>query len=77
MPSAVSRLGRAIPEQPARSDARGEGRRGEMTALDWVLAVAIIVLAALVVAGLVLGARALRQLQQGRTSGAGGRLHLP
>jgi ribonuclease Y len=41
----------------------GEGRRGEMTALDWVLVVAIIVLAAFVVAGLVLGSRALRQLQ--------------
>jgi ribonuclease Y len=36
-----------------------------MTALDWVL-VAIVVLGALVVAGLVLGARALRQLQTQR-----------
>ena len=34
-----------------------------MTALDWVLVVAIIVLAALMVTGLVLGTRALRQLQ--------------
>jgi ribonuclease Y len=34
-----------------------------MTALDWVLVVAIVVLAGLVVAGLVVGARALRQLQ--------------
>ena len=34
-----------------------------MTALDWVLVVAIIVLAAFVAAGLVLGSRALRQLQ--------------
>jgi ribonucrease Y len=42
---------------------RGEGRRGEMTALDWVLVVAIVVLAGLVVVGLLLGARALRQLQ--------------
>ena len=37
-----------------------------MTALDWVLVVAIVVLGALVVAGLVLGARALRQLQTQR-----------
>jgi ribonucrease Y len=37
-----------------------------MTALDWVLVVAIVVLGALVVAGLVLGARALRQLQSQR-----------
>src|SRR4029453_691772 len=44
----------------------GEGRRGEMTALDWVLVVAIIVLAAFLVAGLVLGARALRALQTNR-----------
>jgi ribonuclease Y len=45
---------------------RGEGRRGEMTALNWVLVLAIIVLAAFVLAGLFLGARALRQLQAGR-----------
>ena len=38
-----------------------------MTALDWVLVVAIVVLAAFVVAGLVLGARALRQMQNSRT----------
>ena len=37
-----------------------------MHALDWVLVVAIVVLGALVVAGLVLGARALRQLQTQR-----------
>jgi ribonuclease Y len=37
-----------------------------MTALEWVLVVAIVVLGALVVAGLVLGARALRQLQSDR-----------
>jgi ribonuclease Y len=37
-----------------------------MTAPDWVLVVAIVVLGALVVAGLVLGARALRQLQTQR-----------
>ncbi|GAA2622249.1 ribonuclease Y [Paractinoplanes durhamensis] len=37
-----------------------------MTALDWVLVVAIVVLGALVVAGLVLGARALRQMQSDR-----------
>ena len=37
-----------------------------MTALDWVLVVAIVVLGALVVAGLVLGARALRQMQSQR-----------
>jgi ribonuclease Y len=37
-----------------------------MTALDWVLVVAIIVLAAFLVAGLVLGARALRALQTNR-----------
>lgn len=37
-----------------------------MTALDWVLVVAIVVLGALVVAGLVLGARALRQMQSER-----------
>jgi ribonuclease Y len=47
---------------------RGEGRRGEMTALDWVLVVAIVVLAAFVVIGLVLGARALRQLQESKTA---------
>ena len=39
-----------------------------MTALEWVLVVAIVVLAALVVVGLVLGARALRQLQESRTA---------
>jgi ribonuclease Y len=44
----------------------GEGRRGEMTALDWVLVVAIVVLAAFVLAGLVLGARAVRQLRSDR-----------
>src|SRR5690349_21720685 len=49
----------------------GEGRRGEMTALVWVLVVAFVVLAALVVAGLVLGARAMRRLQTG--SGEQGR----
>ena len=38
-----------------------------MTALDWVLVVAIVVLAAFVLAGLVLGARALRQLRTDRT----------
>ena len=37
-----------------------------MTALDWVLVVAIAVLAAFVLAGLVLGARALRQLRTDR-----------
>ena len=37
-----------------------------MTALDWVLVVAIVVLAAFVVAGLTLGARALRQLQSSK-----------
>ena len=37
-----------------------------MTALDWVLVVAIVVLAAFVLAGLVLGARALRTLQSDR-----------
>ena len=36
------------------------------TALDWVLVVAIVVLAAFLVAGLVVGARALRQLQAER-----------
>jgi ribonuclease Y len=50
----------------SRDAAGGEGRRGEMTALDWVLVVAIVVLGALVVAGLVLGARALRQMQSQR-----------
>jgi ribonuclease Y len=45
---------------------RGEGRRGEMTALDWVLVLAIVVLAGLVVVGLLLGARALRQLQSNK-----------
>ncbi|MEU4241508.1 ribonuclease Y [Actinoplanes sp. NPDC026619] len=39
-----------------------------MTALDWVLVVAIVVLGALVVAGLVLGARALRQMQSDRAN---------
>src|SRR5919206_4891210 len=63
MAPAVSRLGRAFPGQPAQSMRRGEGRRGEMTALDWVLVVAIVVLAAFMVTGLVLGTRALRQLQ--------------
>ncbi|GGK90753.1 ribonuclease Y [Mangrovihabitans endophyticus] len=37
-----------------------------MTALDWVLVVAIVVLAAFVVAGLLLGSRALKQIQSGR-----------
>jgi ribonuclease Y len=37
-----------------------------MTALDWVLVVAIVLLAAFVLAGLVLGARALRQLRTDR-----------
>ena len=37
-----------------------------MTALDWVLVVAVVVLGAFVIAGLVLGARALRQLQSDR-----------
>jgi ribonuclease Y len=37
-----------------------------MTALDWVLVVAIVILAAFVVGGLFLGARALRSLQAGR-----------
>ncbi|MEU4214333.1 ribonuclease Y [Actinoplanes sp. NPDC026623] len=39
-----------------------------MNALDWVLVIALVVLAALVVVGLVLGARALRQLQESRTA---------
>jgi ribonuclease Y len=48
---------------------RGEGRLGEMTtALEWVLVVAVVVLAAFVVVGLVLGARALRQLQESKTA---------
>ena len=42
-----------------------------MTALDWVLVVAIVVLAAFVLAGLVLGARALRQLQSDRVDAQG------
>ncbi|MEU4561769.1 ribonuclease Y [Actinoplanes sp. NPDC023936] len=37
-----------------------------MTPLDWVLVIAVIVLAASVIAGLVLGARALRQMQSER-----------
>ena len=37
-----------------------------MTALDWVLVVAIVALAAFVIGGLVLGSRALRQLQNSR-----------
>ena len=45
---------------------RGEGRHGEMTALVWVLVVAIVVLGAFVAAGLVLGSRALRQLQSSK-----------
>ncbi|MFI7600631.1 ribonuclease Y [Actinoplanes sp. NPDC049681] len=39
-----------------------------MTPLDWVLVVAVVVLAAAVVAGLILGARALRQLQEARSA---------
>jgi ribonuclease Y len=39
-----------------------------MTALDWVLVVAIVALAALVAVGLVLGARALRHLQSSRSA---------
>ncbi|GAA4948524.1 ribonuclease Y [Actinoplanes utahensis] len=47
--------------------AGGEGRRGEMTTpLDWVLVIAIIVLGASVIGGMVLGARALRQLRADR-----------
>ncbi|GAB2623713.1 ribonuclease Y [Paractinoplanes abujensis] len=42
-----------------------------MTALDWVLVVAIVVLATLVVAGMVLGARALRQLHKVRADDHG------
>src|SRR3954463_4540502 len=65
---AVICLGRASRRQPVRAHAApgSEGRRGEMTALDWVLVVAIIVLAGFVLAGLVLGARALRTLQSDR-----------
>jgi ribonuclease Y len=47
---------------------RGEGRLGEMTALEWVLIVAFVVLAALVVVGLILGVRAVRQLQESKTA---------
>src|ERR1700761_9820132 len=58
------RLGRA---RRRKARAFGRGREcGEMTALDWVLVVAIVVLAAFVLAGLVLGARALRQLRTDR-----------
>jgi len=39
-----------------------------MNALEWVLVVAIVVLAAFVVVGLVLGARALRQLQESKSA---------
>jgi ribonuclease Y len=46
----------------------GEGRLGEMTALEWVLVVAIVVLVAFVVVGLMLGARALRALQDSKTA---------
>jgi len=42
-----------------------------MTALDWVLVVAIVLLAALVVAGMLLGARAVRQLYQVRSDAQG------
>ncbi|XVV17798.1 ribonuclease Y [Actinoplanes sp. CA-131856] len=42
-----------------------------MTALDWVLVVAIVVLAAFVVAGMLLGARALRHLKKTDTQGSG------
>ncbi|XVU24085.1 ribonuclease Y [Actinoplanes sp. CA-054009] len=42
-----------------------------MTALDWVLVVAIVVLAALVVAGMLLGARALRHLKNPDVQGQG------
>ncbi len=41
------------------------------TALDWVLVVAIVVLAIFVVAGMVFGARALRQLQSARADAQG------
>lgn len=44
-----------------------------MTALDWVLVVAIVVLAAFVVTGLVLGARALGQLRTDRADAEGRR----
>src|SRR5689334_3232361 len=63
MASAVCCLGRAIPETACAQRCRGEGRRGEMTALDWVLPLAIIILAVLVLAGLIIGARTLRNLQ--------------
>ncbi len=39
-----------------------------MTALEWVLIVAFVVLAALVVVGLILGVRAVRQLQESKTA---------
>lgn len=39
-----------------------------MTPLDWVIVAAVVVLAAAVVAGLILGARALRQLQEARSA---------
>lgn len=39
-----------------------------MTPLDWVIVAAVVVLAAAVVAGLTLGARALRQLQEARSA---------
>ncbi|MEV4351568.1 ribonuclease Y [Actinoplanes sp. NPDC049596] len=42
-----------------------------MTALDWVLVVAIVVLTALVVAGMLLGARALRHLKKDDAQGKG------
>ncbi|MEU8813921.1 ribonuclease Y [Actinoplanes sp. NPDC048796] len=42
-----------------------------MTALDWVLVVAIVVLAAFVVAGMLLGARALRHLKKTDAQGSG------
>ncbi|MFF5081033.1 ribonuclease Y [Actinoplanes sp. NPDC000266] len=42
-----------------------------MTALDWVLVVAIVVLAAFVVAGMLLGARALRHLKKTDAKGSG------
>jgi ribonuclease Y len=45
---------------------RGEGRRGEMDALAWVLVVAIVILAAFLVIVLLLGVRALRQVQDSR-----------
>ncbi|SNY15089.1 ribonucrease Y [Paractinoplanes atraurantiacus] len=49
----------------------GEGRRGVLTALDWVLVVAIVVLAAFVVGGMLLGARALRHLKKTDAQGSG------